>query len=274
MITAGVEFCNNMINALLAGDGFSDTLSPVMIVTGPVVPNVANLQLNFGDFVQLQMNNNPTNTMLPRHIDCIALHPTGSTQGLYYFIALHSGKRQHGRQWTRCVMTDDIISWVEALSRAQTQPIIYDGPIVRWRNGEPITPAVVPDVDAVTGDQDADPSNLPLFLPPPPPTLDVEADISADVPLRIVLVDVGANIVPDQGAADHAVLHNNDDDDVFEGVLYELPDDERDANGTTDGKVEGAQHYNLRQRGYLFPTFSKMVRFAPYKQIRNSVQFK
>ena len=31
---------------------------------------------------------------------------------------------------------------------------------------------------------------------------------------------------------------------------------------------------NPQYLGYLFPTFSKMVRFAPYKQVRNSVQFK
>ena len=114
-----------------------------------------------------------------------------------------------------------------------------------------LSPVVVPDVDAVTGDQDADPSNPPLFLPPPPPTLDVDADVALDVPLRIVPVDIGANIVPDQGVADqgatdHAVLHDNDDNNEIKGVVYEVTDDEPDANGTTNGEVEGAQHYNLR----------------------------
>ena len=115
MITAGIEFCNDMINALPVGDGISDTLSPATIVTGRAAPNVANLQLNFGKFVQQQMDNNPTNTMHPRHIDCIALYPTGSTQGTYYFMDPHLSKHRHGWQWTRCVMTDNIISWVEAL---------------------------------------------------------------------------------------------------------------------------------------------------------------
>ena len=32
------------------------------------------------------------------------------------------------------------------------------------------------------------------------------------------------------------------------GGVYEVPDDERDDNGTTDGEVEGARPYNLRQR--------------------------
>ena len=59
------------------------------------------------------------------------------------------------------------------------------------------------------------------------------------------MTDQGAT---DQRAEDHAVLHDNDDDNEIEGVVYKVPDDECDANGTTTGKVEGAQPYNLRQR--------------------------
>ena len=88
MITAGIAFCIDMINTLPAGDGISNTLSPVTIVTGHEPPNVEILQLNFGDYVQLQMDNNPTNTMCPQRIDCIALQPTGATQGMYYFMDL------------------------------------------------------------------------------------------------------------------------------------------------------------------------------------------
>ena len=128
---------------------------------------------------------------------------------------------------------------------------MHDGLIVTWRNGAPIAPAVVPDVDAVSGDEDADPSNQPLFLPPPLPCLDVDADIASDVPLRIVPVDVEANIAAAQGAAAqgaaaHAVIHADDNGDEIKGVVYEVPDDECDANGTTDGKVKGARPYNLR----------------------------
>ena len=55
--------------------------------------------------MQLQMDNNPTNTMHPRHVDCIAHHPTdGTAQGTYYFMDLHTGERRHGRQWTKCAM--------------------------------------------------------------------------------------------------------------------------------------------------------------------------
>ena len=41
MITAGVKFCNAIVNALPAGVGISDTLSPATIVTGREPPNIA-----------------------------------------------------------------------------------------------------------------------------------------------------------------------------------------------------------------------------------------
>ena len=82
---------------------------------------------------------------------------------------------------------------------------MHNGPIVTWKNCYPIAPALVPDVDAVSGGKDDDPSDPPLFLPPPPPTLDIDANVAVDVPLRIVQVDIGTNIAPDQGAEERQI---------------------------------------------------------------------
>ena len=56
MTTAGVEFCNDMINSLPAGDSISTFISPATILTGCAPPDMANLQLKFGDYVQLQID--------------------------------------------------------------------------------------------------------------------------------------------------------------------------------------------------------------------------
>ena len=150
---------------------------------------MTNLKLNFGDYVQLQMDNNPTNTMRPRHIDCIALHPTGTTQGTYYFMALRTGKQRHGRQWTKCAMTEGIISKVEALDRAQKRPAMHNGPIVTWRNGDPIAPVLASDVDADAIEDGSVALERPLFLP-----VDLhdtmDNDVATIAPLRVVPVDV------------------------------------------------------------------------------------
>ena len=94
------------------------------------------------------MDNNPTNNMHPHHIDCIALQPTGTTQGTYYFMDLCTGKRLQGRQWTKGAMTEGIISKVKALGRAQKQPAMHNGSIVTWRNGDPMAPVPATDADA------------------------------------------------------------------------------------------------------------------------------
>ena len=253
MITTGVDFCNDMLHALPAGDGIPDTLSPTTIVTGREPPNVANLQLHFGDYEQLQMDNNPTNTMRPRHIDCITLHHTGTTQGSYYFMDRHSGKHQHGQQWTQCIMTEDVISRVEALGCAQKQPIMHDGPIATWRNGDPIAPAVASGDDADAGEDDDTTPDSPLFLPLPPPPIDIhEIDFAMVAPLQVVPVNVGAGNfqgAPVQGARALPVEVKE-----VEGEVYEVFDNERDAKGAAEGEVEGAQSYNLR--GPCPPTFA------------------
>ena len=79
------------------------------------------------------MDNNPTNTMHSRNLDCIALQPTGTTQGTYYFMEFYSGKQRHGCQWTKCVMTEGVISKVETLDQYQKQPVMHDGLIVEER---------------------------------------------------------------------------------------------------------------------------------------------
>ena len=78
---------------------------------------------------------------------------------------LHSGERRYGQQWTQCMMTDDVMSRVEALGRAQKQPIIHDGPMITWTNGDPITPAVISDDDADADMDDDVTPDPPLFLP-------------------------------------------------------------------------------------------------------------
>ena len=197
--------------------------------------NVAKLLLNFGDYVQLQMDNNPTNTMCPRHIDCIALQPTGTTQGMYYFMDLHMGKQRHGCQWTKCAMTEGIISQVEVLGLAQKRPNMHNGPIVTWRNGDPIAPIVVPDVDAYVAKDGSVALAQPLFFP-----LDFDAIVDIDVapvaPLRVHPAYVGAENaqgVADQraagqGAAGQGVLALADEE--IEGVAYEVIESDNEDN--------------------------------------------
>ena len=92
------------------------------------------------------------------------------------------------------MMTKDVISRVKALGQAQKQPIMHDEPIIRWKNGDPIAPAVISD-DGVDAGVDVDVTpDPPLFLPLPtlPLGLD-EIDVAMVAPLQVVLVNIGAD---------------------------------------------------------------------------------
>ena len=77
---------------------------------------------------------------------------------------------------------------------------MHDGPILTWRNRDPIKPVIVSVEDDEAGnDDDVAPQNPPLFLPLPPlPPNPIDLDdngAAAVAPLPIILVDIGAGYV-------------------------------------------------------------------------------
>ena len=127
-------------------------------------------------------------------------------------------------------MTEGVISKVEALGQAQKEPTMHDGPIATWRNGDPISPIVVSDVDADAAVDDIVAPDQPPFLPL---ALDAVEDIkvAAVAPLHVIQTDVGAENV--QGAPDQRALAPADVEDI-EGVAYEVIDDEHDDNSAAE----------------------------------------
>ena len=97
MVTAATEIANTMLNNVPAFDGVSSTISSATIITSRPPTNLAHLHLNFGDYVHLTFETLPYNSMKPRTIPCIALRPTLNSQGSYYFMDLHTGRRRHSR---------------------------------------------------------------------------------------------------------------------------------------------------------------------------------
>ena len=217
MVTAATEIANTMLNDVPAFDSVSSTISPATIVTGSPPTNLAHLRLNFGDYVHLTVETLPYNSMKPRTIPCIALRPTLNSQGSYYFMDLRTGRRRHGRSWQRLPITDDVITAVDKLARAQAQPCMNDGPIFEWGPDMPID-------DDVADDDSADDVSVvsvpivPLLLPQPVPPLpddDVsihsagsttDADVSSndDNTASLVPADLPAAPVDDSLVANNA----------------------------------------------------------------------
>jgi len=81
-----------VLNQFPAKNGISDTLSPLTILTGCPNPNYNDLKLEFGLYVQVFEDNNPTNTTASRNTGAITLNPTGNAWGDYFFMSLTTGR--------------------------------------------------------------------------------------------------------------------------------------------------------------------------------------
>ena len=127
---------------------------------------------------------------------------------------------------------------------------MHDGPILTWRNRDPIKPVIVSVEDDEAGnDDDVAPQNPPLFLPlpplPPNPIDLDDIDLAAVAPLPVVLIDVGAGYV--QGPPVQGVPAPLEKEENIEGEVYEVIGDKSDANDDAEGEAKRAQCYNLQQ---------------------------
>lgn len=81
-----------ILNQFPALDGVSETLSPLNIMTGRPSPDYQHMKIDFGEYVQVFEDNDPTNTAKARSTGAIALNPTGSATGDYHFMSLTTGR--------------------------------------------------------------------------------------------------------------------------------------------------------------------------------------
>lgn len=79
------------LNQFPRKNGISATISPASILTGAPLPDFHCMRLEFGSYVQVFEDNDPTNTPRARSLGAITLNPTGNAQGDYYFMSLATG---------------------------------------------------------------------------------------------------------------------------------------------------------------------------------------
>ena len=68
------------LNQIPPTNGISSTLSPAGIMTGVAPPEKNLMRVEFGSYVQVFKDNDPTNTLCSRLLGAIALTPTGDAQ--------------------------------------------------------------------------------------------------------------------------------------------------------------------------------------------------
>jgi hypothetical protein len=152
-MVADVVRCLNQFSWL---NGISRTLSPSAIVTGQGRPDYNSMRIEFGAYVQVFDDHEPTNTPEARSLGAIALDPTGNAQGAYNFLSLATGARMSRHRWTELPIPDTTIARVEALAIRDGQPLIQErGLVVEWRPDHPIDEAEY-DLDYVPPADDPD----------------------------------------------------------------------------------------------------------------------
>ena len=97
------------------------------------------MRVEFGQYVQVFEDSDPTNTPRTRSLGAIAMTRTGNVQGDFNFLSLATGARISRHQWTALPMTDAAISRVEALAHLEGQPLIQArGFVVECRPDLPV----------------------------------------------------------------------------------------------------------------------------------------
>jgi len=195
-------------------------------MTGRANPDYNDLKLEFGSYVQVFEDNDPSTTTTSRKTGAIVMNPTGNAQGDYHFMSLTTGKRLSRHQWTEIPMTNAVISAVESMAEKEGQPLIKGGvPLFEWRPNVPVEDTLEEDVTS---------TDDPVFIIEDVfeiPGDDADADLSDNVengPNDYVLEDA-----PDNDPIDGDDLAETDDPAGFEPDGFEPGAD--DENGTITG---------------------------------------
>ena len=211
-----VQHVTNCLNMFPRKNGISTTMSPTTIVTGRGLPNFHSFSLEFGTYVQIFDDNNPSNTMRARTLGAIALRPTGNANGDYYFLSLATGERVIRHSWTVIHMTETAIARVDAIAAHEGRPLIQDGLVIEWRPDMPIDDDTydldyVPPIDE--NDDDLDGNFLPVEDDELAELDDFDDSASADPPSDDPIPD---GLVP--GAIDAEFEHGEPNN----GHIFEL----------------------------------------------------
>jgi hypothetical protein len=196
MIDECLTMVTTCLNDFPSKNGISTTMSPASIVLGRGKIDGNNLKATFGRYYEVYCGTDSTNK--ERRTSAICLRPSNS-QGGYYFMNLHTGRKIHGYRFTELAMPQHIIDAVHTLADTEDAPDLdEDGcPFFEWELGAPINA------------EDA-------ALPPVPPIHDAPDDQS------VADASIDDDTIDDDDEDDDA----NDDPSIGPHSHHEVSDDD------------------------------------------------
>ena len=109
----------NKLNFFPPKGGVSQYCSPRMILTNNALDYNKHCSIPFGTYVQAHNENNPTNTMAARALDCIYLRPIYNQQGGHELLDLTTKRVITRKKVTTIPLTSSIIQAVENIAKAE-----------------------------------------------------------------------------------------------------------------------------------------------------------
>ena len=146
MVEEGIRSVIHSRNQFAAPDGVSKSLSPLTIVTGTPPPDYSKMGLEFGSYVQVFNDNEPTNTMALRTTGAIALTSVGNSKGDYTFMSLDTGQKLIRHRWTVLSLPSSVLNQVTQLAKKEGQLLLKDKCLLfERRPGIPLADDVLQD---------------------------------------------------------------------------------------------------------------------------------
>ena len=105
------------LNSVPSNTGVSPMMSPRTIIRGQLLDYHKHCRYEFGEYVQTHEEHD--NSLLSRTVGAIALRPTGTQQGGYFFMSLHTGRIINCLHATKLPMPSEVIIRVDQLAKAQ-----------------------------------------------------------------------------------------------------------------------------------------------------------
>ena len=130
---------NEFLNAFGNENNIAEGMTPRNIIDNLPHIDFKDLLYEFGQYVQLHVDDSPTNTMRSRTIGAIVLGPR-SIQGKYNYMPLETGMKIDGRVVGILPITPEVINKIETLGKNQNQPFSNAKTLIyKWRPGIPFT---------------------------------------------------------------------------------------------------------------------------------------
>ena len=105
------------LNAFPVMGGASQDLSPRTILMGQQVDYKCHCRFQFREYAQTHEEHN--NSMNPRTVSALALHPDGNGQGSFYVLSISTGRILNQLHATALPMPDSIIDKIHRMAQQQ-----------------------------------------------------------------------------------------------------------------------------------------------------------